>query len=201
MKNKGFTLIELLIVVAIIGIIAAIAIPNLLDAIERSRQKRSTAEIKTFALAIQSFSTDYGGYPDVADNVGDGPIVKATWEAYNDASGSPAFVPDYLQAVPTADGWGVPYNYHSAIQSAQVPVRLGHTVCAHFLVASMGKDRQETTGLSDGTDSYSAYCGWIDGNAVGTPPGTLQSWCYEADIVWVNSAFQQAPEGKQKNCT
>ena len=51
-KERGFTLIELLIVVAIIGIIAAIAIPNLLNAIHRGRQKRTMADMRTVATAI-----------------------------------------------------------------------------------------------------------------------------------------------------
>ena len=62
-KERGFTLIELLIVVAIIGIIAAIAIPNLLNAINRGRQKRTMADMRSIATAIETYSVDYGFYP------------------------------------------------------------------------------------------------------------------------------------------
>ena len=65
-RQKGFTLIELLIVVAIIGIIAAIAIPNLLNAINRGRQKRTMADLRSLATAIESYQVDFNFYPKVA---------------------------------------------------------------------------------------------------------------------------------------
>ena len=193
-KQKGFTLIELLIVVAIIGIIAAIAIPNLLDAIERSRQKRSTAEVKSLAGAMQQFSTDYGGYPFGHD--GD---PSTTW-VFNDAAASPAIIPDYIQAVPSQDGWKQPYDFQAAnVPSATVNPQLGQKVNAHFCLASLGNNRQSGGGSDPGTGAFAAmYAAWN----VLTPSnvGTLQTHCYAADIVWGDSSFLQAPDGKQKNC-
>src|SRR5881397_3146420 len=69
-KEKGFTLIELLIVVAIIGIIAAIAIPNLLNAIDRSKQKRTMADMRSIGTACEEYSIDNNFYP-VATTQGD----------------------------------------------------------------------------------------------------------------------------------
>src|SRR5690242_19521966 len=60
-RQKGFTLIELLIVVAIIGIIAALLIPNFLDALQKAKQKRTVADMRNTGTAMFSWLTDQLG--------------------------------------------------------------------------------------------------------------------------------------------
>lgn len=64
LPNGGaFTLIELLIVVAIIAILAAIAVPNFLEAQTRSKVSRSRADMRTLATAIEAYAVDQNRYP------------------------------------------------------------------------------------------------------------------------------------------
>ena len=60
--RKAFTLIELLIVVAIIAILAAIAVPNFLEAQVRSKVSRSQADMRSIALAMESYKIDTNKY-------------------------------------------------------------------------------------------------------------------------------------------
>jgi general secretion pathway protein G len=65
-SERGFTLIELLIVVAIIGVIAAIAVPNLINSLQRARQKRTMSALRGISEGIEMYEQDHGFYPDYA---------------------------------------------------------------------------------------------------------------------------------------
>jgi prepilin-type N-terminal cleavage/methylation domain-containing protein len=61
--RTGFTLIELLIVVAIIAILAAIAVPNFLEAQTRAKVSRVKSDLRTMATGLESYNIDFNGYP------------------------------------------------------------------------------------------------------------------------------------------
>jgi len=66
--RRGFTLIELLIVVAIIAILAAIAVPNFLEAQTRAKVSRTRTDMRSLATAIESYRVDFNMYPpDIHD--------------------------------------------------------------------------------------------------------------------------------------
>ncbi|MBN2327024.1 MAG: type II secretion system protein GspG [Candidatus Omnitrophica bacterium] len=73
-KIGGFTLIELLIVVAIIGILAAIAVPNFLNAQVRAKMAKATADMKALSTAVEMYRLDNNTYPC------DGQEVDCKWD-------------------------------------------------------------------------------------------------------------------------
>ena len=67
MRKSGFTLIELLIVVAIIAILAAIAVPNFLEAQARAKTSRVKSDLRTMATGLEAYHVDHGNYPYIVD--------------------------------------------------------------------------------------------------------------------------------------
>jgi general secretion pathway protein G len=145
-KTQGFTLIELLIVVAIIGIIAAIAIPNLLNAIDRGKQKRTMADLRSIGTAIEEYSIDNNVYPN-------GRADMTTLQS--------DIEPLYIRTAPEDDGWGRAFVVSTATTN--------YTVC------SGGKDGGSCTSDAGGaTTDFNSSITFANGQFVQWPEGAQQ---------------------------
>jgi prepilin-type N-terminal cleavage/methylation domain-containing protein len=77
-KKGGFTLIELLIVVAIIAILAAIAVPNFLEAQVRAKVARVKSDIRSLATALEAYAVDNNAYVPATNNAETGSRIEPT---------------------------------------------------------------------------------------------------------------------------
>jgi len=106
-NRKGFTLIEIMVVVVILGILAAIVVPRLLERPEEARVVKAKTDIKGLEEALGLFKLDNGFYPTTEQGL-------RALETKPETGRIPGKYPDdgYLKKIPT-DPWGNDYVYLS----------------------------------------------------------------------------------------
>jgi prepilin-type N-terminal cleavage/methylation domain-containing protein len=114
MKNRGFTLIELLMVIAIIGVLAAIVLINLTQSREGSRDARRLADIKQITTALEIYFTDNSGYPGPSTPSDTGPTPDdgdPDWSTYLAVWPQAPIPPDNPEGVTDCDNTNNEYTY------------------------------------------------------------------------------------------
>lgn len=159
-REKGLSMLELLMVMAIIAVLAAIAIANYLGALNRAKQKRTVADIRTIALAWESRASETHSYLTAGYTFPGGNLVTYT-------SLQTALVPAYAKTLPQYDGWGRP------LQFAAVGDESGRGT---YSIRSAGRDGtfDATTYAYGSTNDPDCDIVFSEGNFV-SYPDTIQS--------------------------
>lgn len=154
---QAFTLIELLIVVAIIAILAAIALPNFLEAQTRAKIARVKSDQRTMATALEAYRVDNNGYPDFFPR-----LQKLTTPvSYLSSLPSDPFMVGRGFPGPTPPPFVRTYRY-----GAMPPEN-----SSRYVLSSPGPDTDADTYRNDEGDKGETATWQVDNMAIGLYPG------------------------------
>ena len=157
-RESGFTLIELLIVIAIIGILAAIAIPNLLNAVQRGKQKRTMSDMRALATAVEAYAVDNNIYPSASCGGG----LFTTIGGQVGTNSFTLLSPTYIAQPPRTDGWGHFLYYGSGLAGTA------------YNIASGGRDNATAAVVCGTTTDFNADIIYSNGTFIQWPEGSQQ---------------------------
>ena len=112
-RQRGFTLIEIMVVVVILGILAAMVVPKVLDRPDQARATAARQDIAGLMQALKLYRLDNGSYPSAAQG------LKVLVE--KPASAKPGTWRAYLERLPNHP-WGRPYHYLNPGANGEIDV-------------------------------------------------------------------------------
>ncbi len=140
--RRGFTLIELMVTLVILAIVVSIAIAAVMNALDKSKQRATMADMRTISKALEVYGVDHGYLPSDSGGI---------------QSLQTVLIPYQSSVVPVKDAWGHLYGY-------------SRDVLGNYTIESLGKDGVDGAEITVATtDDYNRDIGLVNGQFVASP--------------------------------